>query len=149
MLAAVSHGSRLLILDEPTNGLDVIARDELLGMLRDYMEEDGRAILISSHISADLEGFCDDLYMIDNGRIVLHEETDVLLSDYAVLKMTEEQFGRLDKAYILRYKEEHFGYKCMTDQKQFYLENYPDIAIEKGSIDELIMMMVQGRKLEK
>lgn len=147
VLAAVSHDSRLLILDEPTNGLDVVARDELLGLLRDYMQEEERSILISSHISADLEGFCDDLYMIDSGRIVLHEETDVLLSDYALLKMTEEQFGSLDKAYILRYKKEPYGYSCMTNQKQFYMENYPDVAVEKGSIDELIMMMAKGRTL--
>lgn len=147
VLAAVSHDSRLLILDEPTNGLDVVARDELLGLLRDYMQQEERSILIASHISADLEGFCDDLYMIDSGRIVLHEETDVLLSDYALLKMTEEQFGSLDKAYILRYKKEPYGYSCMTNQKQSYMENYPDVAVEKGSIDELIMMMAKGRTL--
>lgn len=81
VLAAISHNARLLILDEPTAGLDVVARDRLLDLLREYMEPGDRSILISSHISADLEGFCDDLYMIDEGRIILHEDTDVLLSD--------------------------------------------------------------------
>lgn len=147
VLTAISHDSRLLILDEPTNGLDVVARDEILELLRDYMEQNERSILISSHISADLEGFCDDFYMIDEGKIILHEETDILLSDYALLKVTEDQYEKLDKEYILRYKKEHFGYSCLTDQKQFYVENYPDIAIEKGSIDELIMMMIRGRQL--
>ena len=122
----------------------MIARDELLGLLREYMEVDGRSILISSHISSDLEGFCDDIYMIDQGKIIFHEETDVLLDEYALLKVTEEQFEKLDKDYILRHKKESFGYSCLTNEKQFYQENYPEIAIEKGSIDELMMMMNRG-----
>ena len=144
VLAALSHDAKLLILDEPTAGLDVVARDELLNLLREYMEQDGRTILISSHISSDLEGLCDDIYMIDNGEIIMHEDTDVLLSDYAILKVTEEQYKELDKAYILRHKKEEFGYSLLTNQKQFYMENYPDIAVEKGNIDELIMMMIRG-----
>lgn len=145
LLAAVSHDADLLILDEPTSGLDVIARDQLLGLLREYMEKDGRSILISSHISADLEGFCDDVYLIDQGRIILHEETDNLLNRYGLLKVTPEQYAGLDQAYILKSRREDFGYCCLTDQKQFYVENYPNIVIERGSIDELIMMM-NGRE---
>ena len=147
VLAAISHEARLLILDEPTAGLDVVARDELLGLLREYMEQEERSVLISSHISGDLEGFCDDVYMIDNGKIILHEETDVLLGDYALLKMTEEQYQKLDKKYILRRKKESFGVSCLTNQKRFYAENYPQITLEKGNIDELIMMMVRGERL--
>ena len=146
VLAALSHNARLLILDEPTAGMDVIARDAILNLLREYMEQNDRTILISSHISSDLEGFCDDLYMIDGGNIVLHEETDVLLSEYGVLKVTQQQFEKLDQSYILRHKKEEFGYTCLTNQKQFYSENYPEIVIEKGTIEELIMMMIRGEK---
>ena len=63
-------------IDEPTAGLDVVARDQILDLLRVYMEQEGRGILISSHISSDLEGLCDDLYMIHEGKIVLHEDMD-------------------------------------------------------------------------
>ncbi len=146
VLAALSHEARLLLLDEPTAGLDIIARDELLDMLRTYMEKEGRAILVSSHISSDLEGLCDDIYMIDDGKIILYEETDVLLDCYGILKATPEQFGRIEREHILRYKKEGFGYSCLTDQRQFYQENYPDIAVEKGNIDELIMMMIRGEE---
>ena len=147
VLIALSHQSKLLILDEPTAGLDVIVRDELLDMLRDYMEQnEDCAIIISSHISSDLEGLCDDLYMIDQGKIVMHEETDVLLSDYAILKVDEEQFYELDKQYLLCQKRESFGYRCLTNQKQFYLENYPDVVIEKSSIDEVMTLMIRGEK---
>lgn len=146
VLTALSYRTKLLILDEPTAGLDVVARDEILQLLREYMEQEDRAILISSHISGDLEGLCDDIYMIDEGKIVLHEDTDVLLSQYGLLKITKEQYEALDKEYILRIKEEAFGYRVLTDQKSFYQENYPQIVVENGSLDELIMMMVTGRK---
>lgn len=146
VLAALTHDARLLILDEPTAGLDVVARDELLDMLRAYMEQEGRAILVSSHISSDLEGLCDDIYMIDDGKIVLYEETDVLLDSYGILKVTKEQFAGLEREHILRHRKEEFGFSCLTDQRQFYQENYPDIAVEKGTIDELIMMMIRGEE---
>ncbi|MEG0735934.1 MAG: ABC transporter ATP-binding protein [Longicatena sp.] len=134
----------VLILDEPTAGLDVIARDELLDMLRGYMEDETHSILISSHISSDLESLCDDFYMIHNGKIVLHEDTDVLLSDYGILKVSEKQFQTLEKQYILKVKEESFGYRCLTKEKQFFMDNYPDIVVEKGTMDEMILMMVKG-----
>ena len=131
-------------MDEPTAGLDVVAREQILDMLREYMEMPGRSILISSHISSDLEGFCDDLYMIDNGKIILHEETDRLLEEYGVLKVSKEQYQELDHTYILKKHKDTFGYRCLTDQKQFYLENYPKIAIQSGTIDDLIVMMNGG-----
>lgn len=147
LIVAMSHNAKLLILDEPTSGLDVIARDELLEMLREFMEQDEEhSILISSHISCDLETLCDDIYMIHDGKVILHEDTDVLLSDYALLKIDEEQFDKLDKQFILRSKKESYGYSCLTNEKQYYIENYPKIAIEKGSIDEVITMMIRGQK---
>lgn len=146
VLVAISHNAKLLILDEPTAGLDVIARDELLDMLREFLEEDDeRSILISSHISSDLESLCDDLYMIHDGKIILHEDTDILLSNYALLKVDNKQYEALDKSYILRVKKESYGYSCLTNERQYYLENYPNITIEAGSIDELITMMIRGK----
>ena len=139
ILTAISHKAEFLFLDEPTTGLDVLAREDLLSMLREYMEEnENRTILISSHISTDLEGLCDDLYMIDNGKVVLHEEIDTLLGQYGLLKISSEQYDTLDKNYLLRKKRESWGYACLTNQKQFYLENYPSYTMEKGSIDEVI-----------
>ncbi len=145
VLAAISHQAKLLILDEPTVGLDVVARDELLELLREYMEaEEERSILISSHISGDLENLCDDLYMIHEGKMILHEDTDVLLSDYALIKVNSSQYVELDKQYILRRKRESFGYSCLTNQRKYYLENYPQAVIEKGTVDEVITMMIRG-----
>lgn len=145
VLVALSHKAQFLILDEPTVGLDVVARDEILSMLRQYMEEDERrAILISSHISSDLERLCDDLYMIHDGSIILHEDTDVLLSEYGVVKVPESDFAALDKSYIVRAKREPYGYACLASQRRFYLENYPSLAVESGNIDDLIMILEGG-----
>ena len=148
ILTALSHKAEFLLLDEPTTGLDVLAREELLSMLREYMEEnENRTILISSHISTDLEGLCDDLYMIDNGKEVLHEEIDTLLGQYGLLKVSSEQYETLDKNYLLRKKRENWGYSCLTNQKQFYLENYPSYTMEKGNIDEVITMIIKGEAI--
>ena len=106
VLLALSHEAKMLILDEPTAGLDVVARDQILDLLRVYMEQEGRGILISSHISSDL-----------------------------------------DKRGIFRVAEESWGYSCLTNEKQFYLENYPGLVVERGSVDEIISMISKGEKL--
>ncbi len=146
VLAAVSHQAELLIMDEPTAGLDVEARNDILDLLRKYLlDDERRSVLLTSHISSDLEGLCDDIYLIHNGKIILHEDTDTILSDYAIMKMDEEAYGRLDKSYILSTKKESFGYVCFTGKKQYYSERYPGIVIENGSIDDLILMMTGGK----
>ena len=147
ILFAISVNARFLILDEPTAGLDVMSRETILDLLREYMEVPGRGILISSHISSDLEGLCDDIYMIHEGRIIFHEDTDVLLNQYGLLKVDEKQFEELDKRYLLKKRKEHYGYACLTKEKQYYIENYPDIVVEKGTVDELIAMMIGGNEL--
>ncbi len=142
VLSAISHRAKLLIMDEPTSGLDVEARNDILDILRDYLKEnEDCSILISSHISSDLENLCDDIYLIHEGKIILHEDTDRILSSYAILKVDEETYGKMDRSYVLKEKKESYGYRCLTDQKQFYVENYPEIVVENGSIDDLILML--------
>ena len=146
VLTAISHKAQLLIMDEPTAGLDVEARNDILDLLRQYLlDNEKRSILLTSHISSDLESLCDDIYLIHDGKIVLHEDTDTILSNYGILKVGREAYEKLDKSYILSTKSEHFGYVCFTNEKQFYAENYPDIVIENGNIDELILMMTGGK----
>lgn len=148
VLCALTHKAKFLLLDEPTAGLDVMARESILNLLREYMEEDEeRTILISSHISSDLEGLCDDIYMIHEGRIILHEETDVLLNQYGLLKIDENQFDQIDRKYLLKIRKEHYGYACLTNEKRYYIENYPNVVVEKGTLDELIAMMIGGETL--
>lgn len=149
VLVALSHNAKLIIMDEPTAGMDVQARNEILDLLRNYVtEHEDSSILITSHIATDLESLCDDIYLINNGTIVLHEDTDVILSDYAVLKIEDRTFQSLDKSYVISTKKEQYHYCCLTNQKQFYMENYPGIIIEKCGIDVLILLLTGGQSNE-
>ena len=145
LIIALTHQADFLMLDEPTTGLDFGAREGMLDILRTYMEEEPeRSILISSHISSDLEHLCDDIYVIHKGKIVLHEEMDRILEKYAMLKVSEEQYQALDKNYILKERKENFGIACLTNEKQYYTENYPEIVVESGSLDQVILMLTGG-----
>ena len=147
LIIALTHQAKFLMLDEPTAGLDVGAREGMLDILREYMEEEPeRSILISSHISSDLEHLCDDIYVIHKGKIVLHEEMDTILEKYAVLKVSEEQYQTVDKSYLLKEKKEVFGIACLTNEKQYYIENYPEIVVESGSLDQVILMLTGGER---
>ena len=142
ILIATSYDAKLLLLDEPTTGLDIIARDEILHLLRTFMLPGDKSILISSHIAEDLESICDDIYMIDEGKIIFHEDMDNILDQYGILKLNDDQFKSIDKEYLMKINREDYGYICLTKEKQFYLENYKDIVIEKCSIDMLMRMLV-------
>ena len=148
VLTALSHSADLLIMDEPTAGLDIEARNEILDMIRDFLaSNEDCSILISSHISSDLENLCDDIYLINNGRIILHEETDRLLDSYGVMRVDEDTYSGLDKQHILAVRKENFGYSCFADDRRYYEENCPGIVIQKGSIDDLILIMAGGELL--
>ena len=147
VLVAMSHSAKLLILDEPTAGLDVIARNDVLDLIRSYLEEDSeRSVIISSHISTDLEGLCDDIYMINDGRIILHEDTDTLLGKYGIVKVSNEEYEALDKKYIVGTKKDSFSVTCLTSEKQFYAENYPKTVVENAHIDDIIVLILGGDK---
>ena len=145
VLTALTHNADLLILDEPTAGLDIEARNEILDLLREYVTYNEKSsILITSHIATDLESLCDDIYLIHDGKMIIHEDTDVILEQYGVLKVSEEQYKKLDQKAILKSRRESYGYACFTSDRKFYQENYPGIVVEKGGIDELILMMTGG-----
>lgn len=148
LLVALTHQAELLLLDEPTAGLDVVAREELLSLLQDYMDQDlNRSILISSHISSDLEQLCDDFYFIHDGEIILQEDSNTLLEDYGLLKLTEQQYEELDKSYILCVQKEKYSFRCLTNKRQYYTEDMPAVIVEKAGIDEILPLLIRGERL--
>ena len=144
---ALYKDAPFVILDEPTAGLDVEARNEILDLLREYAAEDeSRTILITSHIASDLEHLCDDIYLIHGGKQLLHEETDVILEQYGLIKADEAQYAALDKEYLLDTQKEPYGYACLTNDRKYYEENVPDLVVERAGIDDVILMMTGGEK---
>ncbi|HAH74891.1 ABC transporter ATP-binding protein [Kandleria vitulina] len=148
VLMALSHQAKVLILDEPTTGLDISARMDIYDMLRDYMEEDeSRTILISSHITNDLDTLCDEIYIINDGKINFHEDIDRINETYGLIKCSEKEWQTLDKQFISNYRKEKWGYGAITNEKQFYLENYPKMIIENINLDDILLMNIKGERL--
>lgn len=147
-LTALSHQAQILILDEPTSGLDVSARYEILDMLQEYLDQYPEScVLISSHISTDLERICDDIYYLKQGKVLLHEDTDVLLDMYGILKADETMTDKIDQDFLLYRKRTTYGYDYLTNQMSFYKENYPNLIIEKPSIDQILLMVMGGEEI--
>ena len=136
---AMSHGARLLILDEATSGLDPVVRDEVVTMLSEFTREEGHSILISSHIVSDLEKLCDYIAFLHRGKLMLYEEKDVLLSRYGIVYCTHEQLPLLSPTAVLHRKENPYGAEVLVLR-----DAVPgDWKISPVSIEELFVFMVK------
>ncbi len=106
---ALSHGAKLLILDEATSGLDPVVRDEILDIFMDFTRDPSHSILLSSHIVSDLEKICDYIAFLHKGKLMLMEEKDVLRQQYGILRCSLEEFAGLDPAAIAGKKKNPYG----------------------------------------
>ena len=136
---AMSHGARLLILDEATSGLDPVVRDEVVTMLSEFTREEGHSILISSHIVSDLEKLCDYIAFLHKGKLMLFEEKDVLLSRYGIVYCTHEQLPLLSPTAVLHRKENPYGAEVLVLRDAVPA----DWKISPVSIEELFVFMVK------
>ena len=136
---AMSHGARLLILDEATSGLDPVVRDEVVTMLSEFTREEGHSILISSHIVSDLEKLCDYIAFLHRGKLMLYEEKDVLLSRYGIVYCTHEQQPLLSPTAVLHRKENPYGAEVLVLRDAVPA----DWKISPVSIEELFVFMVK------
>lgn len=136
---AMSHNSRLLILDEATSGLDPVVRDEVVEMFSDFTRDENHSILISSHIVSDLEKLCDYVAFLHQGKLLLCEEKDRLLDEYGLIHCTAEELRNLP-ADAVRYKKENpYGVEAMVRR-----DGIPEgVHISPISIEELFVFMVK------
>ena len=144
--AALSHHSRLLILDEATSGLDPVVRDDILDMLLDFVQDEEHSILVSSHITSDLEKIADYIVLIHKGKVVFSKPKDELTEQYGILKCGAAMFGAMEKSDIIVYRKMDYEWQVLVSDRQNMQQKYPDALIIPASIDEIMLLYVKGEK---
>lgn len=139
---AMSHHAKLLILDEATNGLDPVVRDEVIDMFNEFTRDENHSVLMSSHIVSDLEKVCDYIAFLHKGKLLLCEEKDLLMDTYGVVRCTAEELAELDEAAVIGRKESAYGIEAIVRR-----EAVP-VSMNVGTIDleQLFVFMAKGAK---
>ena len=145
--AALSHHPELLILDEATSGLDPVMRDDMLDVFLEFVQEENHSILLSSHITSDLEKVADYITFIHNGRLILTAAKDELIYQYAVLRCKESQFQALDKEDILAYRKRDTQIDVLVADGKAAQKKYKDVVADHTSVDEIMLLLVKGERV--
>lgn len=143
---ALSHHPKLLVLDEPTSGLDPVVRGDILDLFLDFIQDEDHTILLSTHITSDLEHIADEIIFIDRGKIVLNKNRDELLDSYGILKCDLDNFNNIEKEDIVRYKKNKYNYEILIENRSKISKKYKDYVIDKITLEELMVLMIKGVK---
>ena len=149
LACALSHGAQVLILDEATAGLDPMARDEVLDRLRAFVEEPGRAVLMSSHITTDLERIADRVVCIDAGRIVFDLPKDVITDQMGIARCRVADFERIAASGVipereLRYLRHDYGIDVLVPDRFAFAESFPQVPCDRMTIDDYLALTLKG-----
>ncbi len=139
LAVALSHHAKLLILDEATNGLDPVVRDEVVELIRDFVTDEEHAVLISSHIVSDLEKICDYIAFLHKGKLLLCEEKDRLYENYSLIRLSEDELKAWDSAAVLGSRITPYGAEAIvrTDAIPIHMERF------RVDIEQLFITMVK------
>ena len=143
---ALSHGAKLLIMDEPTSGLDPIVRNEMLQIFREYVVKEDHTILLSSHITGDLEKLADEVVFIDGGRIVIKGNKDEILEKHGIIKCKKEELAGIDKELIVSYDLSSMGAEILVNDVNTARKLYPNMVIEQAGLEEIMIYYVNSMK---
>ena len=146
--AALSHHPKLLILDEATSGLDPVMRDDILDVFLDFIQDETHSILMSSHITTDLEKVADYITFIHQGKIVFSKPKDELIYNYGILRCGAEDFHRLDPADILAWRKNDYQWDVLVEDKNKAMSRYRSIVIDNPSIDDILLLYVKGEQVK-
>lgn len=144
--AALSHGAKLLIMDEPTSGLDPIVRNEMLQIFREYVIEEDHTILLSSHITGDLEKLADEVVFIDGGKIVLKGNKDEILEKHGLLKCKKDEVKTIDDSLIVSSQVSSLGAEVLVNDRKAAGRLYPKMLIEQTGLEEIMIYYVNKEK---
>lgn len=145
--AALSHHPKLMILDEPTSGLDPVVRDDILEIFRDFIQDENHSILLSSHITSDLENIADYLVFIHQGKIIFNEAKDTIMENYGIMRIEKDQLKALDSKDVIRYRMQTYSCDILVDHRRQLKTQYPDFVIDPITIDELLILYIKGETL--
>ena len=140
---ALCHKPKILILDEPTSGLDPVIRSEILDMFEEFVNETNNSILLSTHITSDLEHIADDVIFISNGEIIFDKPLKKIKEEYIILELTKEEFNEFNKKDIVRYKKNRLDYQVlitknnMKDEYKKYIKNIT-------TLDDIMLLYIRG-----
>ena len=141
---ALSHHAELLILDEATSGLDPIIRDDVLDMLIDFVQDESHSVLVSSHITSDLEKVADYITFIHKGKVIFTHEKDTLVDKYGILNCGAAVFDTLDKSDIVAYRKEDYQFKVLVKDRNKAAKQYANAIIGPATIEEIMLFYVKG-----
>lgn len=144
---ALSHKPKLLILDEPTSGLDPVIRNEVLDIFQKFIEDEEHGVLLSTHITSDLEHIADEIIFIDKGKKVLQKSRDEIIDNYGILKCDIDYFSNIDKKDIITYKKTKYAYEILVDDKEKTSKKYPSCVIDKITLEDLMVLVIKGEKV--
>jgi ABC-2 type transport system ATP-binding protein len=144
--AALSHNAKLLVMDEPTSGLDPIVRNEIMQIFREYEMQEDHTILLSSHITGDLEKIADEVVFIDGGRIVLAGNKDEILEKHALLRCSNEYAGGISKSVVVYSQPGAYGTEILVNDADACRKLYPDAVIENATLEEIMIYYVNKSK---
>lgn len=143
---SLSHHPKLLILDEATSGLDPIVRNEVLDIFLDFIQDEEHTVILSTHITSDLEHIADYIIFINNGEIVLEKERNEILDNYGILKCDIDAFDSIDKKDIVRYKKTKYNYEILVDDKTSCKKKYKNYVIDNITLEDLMLLIIKGGK---
>lgn len=144
--AALSHDAKLLIMDEPTSGLDPIVRNEVLQIFREYVVEEDHTILLSSHITGDLEKLADEVVFIDGGKIVLKGNKDEILEKHALLRCKKDELKNISRSLIVSAQLSSLGAEVLVNDRKAAGRLYPEMVIEQAGLEEIMIYYVNKEK---
>ncbi len=147
IVTAISHKPKLLILDEPTSGLDPVVRSEVLEIFQKFIEDEEHSIILSTHITTDLEHIADEIIFIDKGKKVLQKSRDEIIDNYGILKCDIDYFSNIDKKDIIAYKKTKYAYEILVNDKEKASKKYHNCVIDKITLEDLMVLVIKGEKI--